>query len=348
MIIRTNVKADAIATNHNEKVANDKKTKNLAIKRGMIDTNRRDLIKMLTLTGVAGLLTVALIALSPVISASSPKAAGTTIVKAKSLQGLRLPTDSNAIISELGPGKAEVRFPNEEIGYIRPGRNEFKDEDDLVGYLAEVFPLIKEDKGGYRGSIKRVGKYQRINDYNRAVFTFGDPILDLITDENGILILGGSRIDLKSIELEESEQRGGGIVGVDSTPNATPPPTVPPSGCPSHTFWSPASNAYPKIRFRAWRRSYPGYWSEGSDIETWGKKFNSAEISSQYGFYGWGYVCVIAKIDSDHDTNDDYVDEYEWGIKAPRPAGHISNCRASWNGTTLSRDVCQGCTSGWQ
>jgi hypothetical protein len=314
-------------------------------KKSNIDTTRRDMLKLLSLTGVAGILTVAQGALSPVSSASTPRAAGTkTITKVRSLMGLSLLTDSNAEIKELGPGKAEVRFPK-EIGYIRPGKNEFQNEDDLAAYLAEAFPMIKEERS-YRGSIKRVGKYQRINKDDNPIYTFGDPILDLITDENGILIIGGSIFDLGSIDQEDIYQRGGGVLGADPTPDPQPP-VVPPSGCESSFHWFPDSKSKPRMRFRAWRKQRWKYWSEGSDIETWGKDFTSAEILSDYGFFGFGNVCVSVKADFDSDTNDDYVDEYEWGINAPRPAGHISKCTALWQGSTLSRDVCQGCTSGW-
>jgi hypothetical protein len=349
MIIRTNVKVGSIVPNHNEKIAKDNKY--LAINTEIIDKNRRDLIKMLSLTGVAGLLTVAQSLLLPVIFASTPKAAGTTIVKARSLQGLRLPTDSNAIISELRPGKAEVRFPK-GIGYIRPGRNEFKDHDDIASYLSEAFPLIKEDKGGYRGSIKRVGKYQRLNEYNRTVFTFGDPVLDLITDENGILILGGTRIDLRVQELEDLEQRGGGILGMDPPVTTDPPPpTEPPAGCKSHTLWFPSSSASPRMRFRAWSKYYEYIfkWTEGTDIETWGRDFKNASIVTKYGAYGNSAAqCKVTMTDSDGDTNDDYLDEYEYGFNPyNRPFGHLSMCYAEWNNGLFSESVCEGCTQGW-
>src|ERR1051326_1249018 len=105
-------------------------------KQSTIDKKRRDLIKMLSLTGAAGALAVAQGALSPVVSASTIKAASAkTITKTRALQGLKLSTYSNAVVSELGPSKAELRFPSDGMGYLRPGRTEFKDEDDLAGYL---------------------------------------------------------------------------------------------------------------------------------------------------------------------------------------------------------------------
>ena len=38
--------------------------------------------------------------------------------------------------------------------------------------------------------MKRTGKYQRIDRTGRPIFTFGDPILDMITDEHGWVSVG--------------------------------------------------------------------------------------------------------------------------------------------------------------
>src|SRR5688572_24787255 len=121
----------------------------------MSSINRRDLIKMLSLTGAAGILTAAQGALSPVISAShSPglitKVGGAKLIRPANQRGYQLPVESNATITELGPSKAEVRFPTDGAGYMRPGRNQFKDEADLVSYLSLAFPLIQDENGGYR------------------------------------------------------------------------------------------------------------------------------------------------------------------------------------------------------
>jgi hypothetical protein len=321
----------------------------------MTSMNRRDLIKMLSLTGAAGILTAAQGALSPVISAShSPglitKIGGVKLITSANQKGYQLPVESNATITELEPGKAEVRFPTDGAGYMKPGRNQFKDEADLVSYLSQAFPVLQDEKGGFRGTIKRVSKYRRIDERNTTVFTFGDPILDLITDENGFVYVGDKLFDLKSIEMEDEERRRGGILESGSILDKGDPEfakcsattSAAQSSCGSQ-YWVPSSTASQRMRFRAWKNMYTFYWSQGSDIETWNRHFVTAEIHSSYGYPVTYNFCGILKNDSDHDSNDDYVDEYEWGISAPLMIGHRSNCIALWNGTYHFRKVCRGC-----
>jgi hypothetical protein len=51
-----------------------------------------------------------------------------------------------------------------------------------------------------------------IDEKGNPIFTFGDPILDLITDEEGITYISGKRLDL---ELGDSAARRGGISSID-------------------------------------------------------------------------------------------------------------------------------------
>jgi hypothetical protein len=74
-------------------------------------------------------------------------------------------------------------------------------------------------------------------------------------------------------------------------------------------FWQGSAH----MRFRSWKTNYVFYRSIGTEIETWGGKFNSAWIESMYAdpvVPSNPFVCGITKRDSYSDTNDDYVDEY--------------------------------------
>jgi hypothetical protein len=51
-----------------------------------------------------------------------------------------------------------------------------------------------------------------IDEKGNPIFTFGDPILDLIMDEEGITYISGKRLDL---ELGDSAARRGGISSID-------------------------------------------------------------------------------------------------------------------------------------
>jgi hypothetical protein len=48
------------------------------------------------------------------------------------------------------------------------------------------------------------------------------------------------------------------------------------------------------------------------------------------------------KTDSDSDTNDDYVDEYEWGVNAPQPKRVESQCTAQFKGQQFAGGVQAG------
>lgn len=96
------------------------------------------------------------------------------------------------------------------------------------------------------------------------------------------------------------------------------------------------------LRFKAWKKKYAVYWSMGAEIETWGHDFDVAEIQSRYLDTVVGQVCAAMKVDSDRDTDDDYVDEYEWGINAPQPLRVVSNCSAEWHGERFGGQVAAG------
>ena len=49
------------------------------------------------------------------------------------------------------------------------------------------------------------------------------------------------------------------------------------------------------------------------------------------------------KVDYDSDTNDDYVDEYEWGIPSYPAYGVYSQCFANWRGMDKFGTVYKNC-----
>jgi hypothetical protein len=122
-----------------------------------------------------------------------------------------LPIECNAKVETKEPYKAEIRFPKN--GFLRPEKNDFHSYRDILVYIAQIYPSMANEDGTITGSIKRIGKYKRLNKSDEPIFTFGDPILDLITDENGLIKIAGKRIDMRMAEL--SGQRGGGISTID-------------------------------------------------------------------------------------------------------------------------------------
>lgn len=266
---------------------------------------------------------------------------------------------------ELVEGKAELRFDGERR-YLRSERSEFATETELLDYVARLLPGTAHGRG-LSGSIKRVGKYERITGEGDAAFSFGDPILDLITDDHGTLHLAGRRLDLRAVELARGG-RGGGLTCIDFSPfvagmrdaqlaagvdqggpfaivECTGDSVVIASRNP-HQQWFYSGTT--KMRFRAFRRSYIVYTKIGADIETWGHDFASASIQSRYGRFldeSHGH-CFTIHSDSDTDGDDDYVDEYEWFIGGGVGSGYdgvTSTCVASWHGRVYSGVVAEGC-----
>ena len=117
-------------------------------------------------------------------------------------------------------------------------------------------------------------------------FTFGDPILDLITDPAGELLIGGRRIDLAAVELESARQQSGGIRGIDlavmsdAIRNFQVAQAAAGQGdfalveCTGEVVALASTNPARRdffhsgdhLRFKAWKKSYALYRSMGAEI----------------------------------------------------------------------------------
>ena len=70
--------------------------------------------------------------------------------------------------------------------------------------------------------------------------------------------------------------------------------------------------------------------------------FLSTALVGSSAFYA--QTCFVVKTDSDSDTNDDYVDEYEWGVNAPQPIRVESVCNARFKNQQFTGNVQAGPT----
>lgn len=283
------------------------------------------------------------------------------IAKPKEMRPLA--TDSNALVGSLESEKIEIHFPKQ--GFVRCDRSEFKNQAELTSYLAEVFSL-PEKGGSVRMRVKRKGKYQRIDRTGRPIYTFGDPILDLITDEHGWITIGNETYHLLPLDLASPQNRKGGITSIDLAVNhekirqqllAEALATNGTRTLIEHTddqlivaTTNPSQldffNGSAHMRFRSWKTNYVFYKSIGTEIETWGGDFSRAAIQSTYAdpvLDTNPFFCFIVKFDSDSDTNDDYVDEYEslYG-SGSLPSTVRSYCEARWKGQLYSGTVSKG------
>lgn len=247
-------------------------------------------------------------------------------------------------------GKTIFSFP--EKAELSSGRYEFRSPEELLKYLEKSLGAESGAKS-LRGSVCRRGKYQKVDKSGNPVLTIGDPILDLVSDDEGRVIIGGEAVHLTNTEFNSARYRSGGIRSIELSGvsealaqsqllsaargegdfvlvESSDRVVSFASTNPSQRDFFPASGGH--LRFKAWRKNYLFYWSMGAEIETWGGDFKSARIESTYIDTFFAQTCFIVKRDSDSDTNDDYVDEYEWGVNAPQPKRVESFCSALFKG----------------
>jgi hypothetical protein len=268
--------------------------------------------------------------------------------------------------AELAGSTAQISTSADRVAFTFPSeggelcglRWQFRTSQELVDFLADTLGLEVQD-GGLRGTITRRGKYVRRDAKGNRVNGLGDPILDLITNEYGELEVGGQRMSLGSAELREPKYRMGGLADVDLGVKADEVAayhlrraamglgdfvvTDTSDGVTAFASTNPSQRDFfldgDHLRFKAWKKKRFLYWSMGAEVETWGHDFTSARIESRYLDTVVGQTCAVVKIDSDSDTNDDYLDEYEWGVNAPQPLRVISVCTARWKSRTFEAPV---------
>lgn len=252
-----------------------------------------------------------------------------------------------------------------ERRYVRAGGGRYDTIEALIAEVAKSFPSERVGSG-LRGTLSRAGKYARVTEAGDKTFTFGDPILDLVTDDQGSLRVGGREFRPYSAELG-MQDRGGGISSIDLTDDIERvrdamrvaslagdtrfavledegEELILASRNPHEQWFYRGST---KMRFRAFRKSYIVYKKMGADVETWGQDFRRASISSTYGSFVDGLSqCFAVGSDSDSDTNDDYVDEYEWFLGGGVESGFDgvrSSCVATWHDRVYPGTVEYGC-----
>jgi hypothetical protein len=252
-----------------------------------------------------------------------------------SMSSVKLDDTDARIESE--EGRLLIQFPRDG-GVVQPAQWRFTDRDDLIKFLADRLGLTIEN-GGLRGTVHRRGKYARLSSHGAPIMSFGDPILDMITNEHGELRIGGFRFQIGANSLIDSHSSVGGTADTDLKPSeessdANGSIVVEASSQASARIYVSARTFVrdgDTMRFRAFRRS-GFFWKMGAQIVTTEQDFDEARIDSEYWDTYVQQTCAIVKIDSDHDNNDEFLEEYEWGINSPQPLRVKSLCTATWRG----------------
>ncbi|MFZ2157936.1 MAG: hypothetical protein WAV72_17685 [Bradyrhizobium sp.] len=229
---------------------------------------------------------------------------------------------------------------------IRAGRHTFPNYDEFTRYLRQALGG-RPDGRGIRGSMSRKGMYTRRAGNGIETVTLGDPVLDAISSPTGVLVIGDQTIDLREgRELSNAPSgAGSGVVVYDA-------PYLKFTGIVNGAErWASDDGALVQYRlgagrlnFHAWKKhTIYGYWSMGGEIsiQNTPAKFQAASIESHY-YMSVDAPCQVVKVDSDSDSHDTYVDEYEWGWNAQQPERVASACRAVWHGMRFADLVTAG------
>jgi hypothetical protein len=179
--------------------------------------------------------------------------------------------------------------------------------------------------------------------------TFGDPILDMITNKYGEVMIGRFKFQIGANSLTDARTSVGGTKDSDlklreESSDASGSILVEAPGQASARAYVSARTFRrdgDTMRFKAFKNT-GFYWKMGAEIETWGQDFDEARIDSEYWDTYVQQTCAKVKIDSDHDSNDDFLDEYEWGINSPQPLRVKSICTATWKGEDFATLVEKG------
>lgn len=211
----------------------------------------------------------------------------------------------------------------------------FADRDELTAYLTQELGGRPEGDG-LRGSVSRKGGYSRRAADGTPAVTFGDPVLDAISSAGGELVIGGQTIDLRAgYESHAASAGGGGAAVVLDAPYLKFTGMV--NGA---ERWASDDGALVEYRigtgrldFHAWRHTVLWeYWSLGGEISVTdtNANFQAADIESHY-YMSVDTPCQVVKVGHASDSNDTYVDQYEWGIHAQEPERVAVLCRAVWH-----------------
>src|SRR5262245_61361809 len=195
--------------------------------------------------------------------------------------------------------------------------------------------------------MSRKGIYSRRTADGTQAVTFGDPVLDAISSAAGTLIIGGRTIDLREGHgsPEAPSGAGPGVVVFDA-------PYLKFTGMVNGAErWASDDGAMVEYRvgngrlnFHAFKKhTIVKYWSMGGKISVYNTNanFQAADIVSHY-YMSVDSPCQVVKVGHDSDRNDDYVDQYEWGINAPQPERAAVLCRAQWHHEQVADAVTAG------
>lgn len=227
-------------------------------------------------------------------------------------------------------------------------RWQFASEEELVDYIANLFDIEPLSDRSIRGTGSQVRQRRIVKASESHPALFQNPVLDHITSPHGELVIGSQSYNMQGRRLGSSRR---GLIPLD--PSANNGTTSFALSCyQDYTGLENCvsddgslrtySDGNASLSFRAYKESTLNYWEMGTEIKTIGINFEAAIINSRYFGEAYAQTCAVQKYDEDSDTNDNYLDEYEWGFFAPQPKRIESLCRVQWNDRRISGIVSAG------
>ena len=228
------------------------------------------------------------------------------------------------------------------MGYSksRKKRHEFSNLEELVDYIANLCDIEPINKLSIRGSRSQLKAL--LQNSKRGDSLYRNPIIPFITSPYGELFIGSQCINLDRPKFKiEKSRKGQEFSSVDGKIAAHAISCYDhQSGlelCQSDDGRSVTySDGESSISFSSYKDSSWPYYEIGTKIRTYGLNFQAAIINSRYIQSAFNQVCAVGRIDSDEDFNDNYLDEYEWGIGSHPYPRVESLSRAQWNSKRIS------------
>jgi hypothetical protein len=218
----------------------------------------------------------------------------------------------------------------------------------LVDYIANLFDIEPLTPASIVGTSTQVRDRRRIQASVDRPALFNNPVLDHITSPHGEIIIGSQSFNLQARRLGATRR---GLVSLEPPANSFTAAYA--LSC--YTDFTGLevcvsddgrlrtySDGTASVSFKAYKKSTWKYWEMGTEIKTFGGNFEAADIHSRYYGQAYGQTCAIQKYDDDADSNDNFMEESEWGILAPQPIRVESLCRVQWNGRRISGVVSAG------
>jgi len=270
-------------------------------------------------------------------SPTGSRTAGLTTTQKLLMPALIADTEGEyAMSSQDAPHNRPYKTEWDSPKVFRPEARSYANMEELIAHVAEISGADPSSPTSIHYRMVRRGSYVRQQKDGSYGTSFGDPILDSITSPVGEVVVGG-----RSLGTVQPGSHGAQLV--EATICQQGPENLQTCRSEDGSLIVISAPDGSSVRFHAWNDDDWLQWSMGASISTTGHDFVRAQIDSRYYFTAYAQVCTVY-YDSDHDANDDYMQQSEdgYGLISEKPHRVESLCRVQWNGHRLAGIVVNG------